>query len=218
MARSYENSVFINCPFDRGYRPLFEAVVFAAYDCGFYPRSALEVEDGSEVRIEKVIRMIAESRLAIHDISRTQLDRGTRLPRFNMPLELGVFIGAKAFGGDEHRRKAAVVLDTDLHRYQRYISDIAGQDIRAHGRTPAMAIRHVREFLVTQCDDGVVLPGGTKIVERYGEFRRGLARTASAAHLQREELTFRDLTNFIAAWLEEHPLPRVSARSAQGSG
>jgi hypothetical protein len=39
MDRSYENSVFINCPFDRAYRPLFEAVVFAAYDCGFYSRS-----------------------------------------------------------------------------------------------------------------------------------------------------------------------------------
>src|SRR5688500_17675140 len=125
MVKSYDNSVFINCPFDSAYRPLFEAVAFAAYDCGFYPRSALEVDDSSEVRIERVIRIIAECRLAIHDISRTQIDRESRLPRFNMPLELGIFIGAKVFGGGEHRRKAAIVLDTDRYRYQKYISDIA---------------------------------------------------------------------------------------------
>ena len=123
MPGSYDNSVFINCPFDSRYRPLFEAVVFAVYDCGFYPRSALEMDDSSEVRIGKVIRMIAECRLAIHDISRTQLDRESRLPRFNMPLELGIFIGAKAFGGKDHRRKAAIVFDTDRFRYQKYISD-----------------------------------------------------------------------------------------------
>jgi hypothetical protein len=28
------------------------------YDCGFYPRSALEVDDSSEVRIEKIIRIV----------------------------------------------------------------------------------------------------------------------------------------------------------------
>lgn len=36
MSRTYENSVFINCPFDPEYWPLFEAIVFAAYDCGFF--------------------------------------------------------------------------------------------------------------------------------------------------------------------------------------
>lgn len=30
-----------------------------------------------------------------------------------MRLELGIFIGAKAFGGKDHWRKAAIVFDTD---------------------------------------------------------------------------------------------------------
>lgn len=211
MVKSYDKSVFINCPFDSAYRPLFEAVAFATCDCGFQPRAALEVDDSSEVRIEKIIRIIAESRLAIHDISRTQLDRGTGLPRFNMPLELGIFIGAKAFGTDEHARKAAIVLDTDRYRYQKYISDIAGQDIRAHGRKPADAIRQVRSFLATHCDDGVILPGGEKIIERYARFRAGLAATCAELHVQPAELTFRDLSTLIVAWLENHPLSPASA-------
>ncbi|HEX5872835.1 MAG TPA: hypothetical protein VFY65_20530 [Longimicrobium sp.] len=212
MARSYENSVFINCPFDSAYRPLFEAVAFAVYDCGFYPRSALEVEDSSEARIEKVIRTIGECRLAVHDISRTQLDRESRLPRFNMPLELGIFIGAKAFGTGAHRQKAAIVLDAEHYRYQKYISDIAGQDIRAHGRSPARMIHQVRDFLVTHCGDGLVLPGGGKIVDRYLEFRRGLPEMCAEAHLPPpQDLTFRDMTTLIVAWLRSNPLPLRSS-------
>jgi hypothetical protein len=211
--RSYDNSVFINCPFDPAYRPLFEAVAFAGYDCGFYPRAALEVEDSSEVRIEKIIRLIGECRLAIHDISRTQLNPGSRLPRFNMPLELGIFIGAKAFGAAEHRRKAAIVLESDRFRYQRYISDIAGHDIRSHGRKPANAIREVRSFLSTQCAEGAILPGGEVIASRYSSFRQGLTRICDKLHLRPSELTFRDLTTLMVAWLDEHPLSRTSGSS-----
>ena len=31
--RDYETSVFINCPFDTTYKPLFDSVVFAAIHC-----------------------------------------------------------------------------------------------------------------------------------------------------------------------------------------
>jgi hypothetical protein len=31
MAQEYDTSVFINCPFDPEYRPLFEAVIFNIY-------------------------------------------------------------------------------------------------------------------------------------------------------------------------------------------
>jgi hypothetical protein len=32
MPPGYDNSVFVNCPFDSAYRPLFEAVVVPLYD------------------------------------------------------------------------------------------------------------------------------------------------------------------------------------------
>jgi hypothetical protein len=206
MPRSYDNSVFINCPFDSAYRPLFEAVAFAVYDCGFYPRSALEVDDSSQVRIDKIQTIIRQSRLSVHDISRTQLDTTNRLPRFNMPLELGIFLGAKAFGSGDQKRKAAVVFDTKPYRYQKYISDIAGQDIRAHGRKPTEAIREVRNFLATQCAAGVILPGGDKLAERYRHFRKRLPAACREVHVDPTKLTFSDLTNLIVGWLEAHPL------------
>ncbi len=206
MTRSYDNSVFVNCPFDSAYRPLFEAVTFAAYDCGFFPRCAQEMDDSTQVRIEKISAIIRGCRLAVHDISRTDLDSATRLPRFNMPLELGIFLGAKMFGFRDHRRKAALVLEEEPYLYQKYISDIAGQDIRAHGRHPAKAIIEVRNFLSHYRDDGVVLPGGEKIVERYADFRAGLPTACLGLHLVPEALTFRDLTNLIAGWINAAPL------------
>jgi len=206
MADGYDGNVFINCPFDSTYRPLFEALVFSVYDCGFYPRCALEVDDSSQVRIEKITAIIKQSRLSIHDVSRTQLDRGTRLPRFNMPLELGIFLGAKAFGSAEQKRKVAIVLDTEQYRYQKYISDIAGQDVRAHGGRVEEAIKVVRNFLSSHAPADILLPGGEMIVTRYNRFRSELPKACAQLSLDPAERTFGDLTRLILGWMKANPL------------
>ena len=102
----YTRNVFINCPFDEAYLSIFHAIIFTVFDCGYTPRCSLEIEDSSEVRIEKIAKVISECKYGIHDISRTEFDKDTNLPRFNMPLELGMFLGAKRFGDDEQRKKA----------------------------------------------------------------------------------------------------------------
>ena len=104
----YNDNVFINCPFDLAYKPLLDAIVFAVHDCGFVARCALEEGDASQVRIDKIYSIIEDCRYGIHDISRTELDETSRLPRFNMPLELGIFLGAKRFGIEEQDKKNAL--------------------------------------------------------------------------------------------------------------
>src|SRR5258707_13086398 len=91
---SYDTSVFINCPFDTDYRPLFRALVFVIEYCEFAARCALEVDDSGETRSGKIIRLIENSRFGIHDISRTEVNP-EGLPRFNMPYEFGIFMGFK---------------------------------------------------------------------------------------------------------------------------
>ncbi len=95
LPKDYASHVFINCPFDKQYQPIREAIIFAIFDCGFIPRSVLEENNSSDVRFEKIKHLISISKFGVHDISRTSLDSRNKLPRFNMPLELGVFIGAK---------------------------------------------------------------------------------------------------------------------------
>lgn len=60
MPATHDDNVFIDCPFDPDYRPLFEAVVFAVCDRGFFPRCALEGNDSSQVRIQKITPIIGE--------------------------------------------------------------------------------------------------------------------------------------------------------------
>ena len=101
----------------------------------FIPRCALEEDDASQVRIDKIYEIIADCRYGIHDISRIELDEPSGFPRFNMPLELGVFLGAKKFGSEEQKGKKCLILDKEPYRYQHFMSDIAGQDIQDHSNT-----------------------------------------------------------------------------------
>lgn len=145
----YDGNVFINCPFDAAYRPIFDALVFAVLACGLRPRCALEAADSGEVRVEKIIGIIRDCRFGIHDISHTELnDQG--LPRFNMPCELGLFMGAQRLGGAKQRRKSCLILDRVPYRYQAFLSDIAGQDPQSHGDDPARAIKAARDWLATE--------------------------------------------------------------------
>lgn len=143
----YAQNVFINCPFDDHFGPLFDAITFAVVSCGFVARCALEIDDGSQVRIEKIYKIIGDCRYGIHDLSRTELDAEHLLPRFNMPLELGIFLGAKRYGSERQRTKSALILDTDRFRFQKFISDIAGQDIKGHSGQIEHAVKHVRDWL-----------------------------------------------------------------------
>jgi hypothetical protein len=199
------DAVFINVPFDRRYKKLFDALVFSVHDCGFAARCAREAEDGSQVRLDKLYEIIGDCRYGIHDLSRTTLDTKSRLPRFNMPLELGIFLGAKRFGGSRHARKSCLILDRDPYRYQIFCSDIAGQDIRAHHNQVDDAIAAVRDWLRAARSSTVGIPGPMRIRERYLEFRLALPAICRAAGLEPTDLTFLDYRTLVVGWLNENP-------------
>lgn len=195
----YASRVFLNCPFDSQYKPIFEAIVFAILDCGLWPRCALEIDDASEVRIDKIFKMIADCKFGIHDISRTEVTSASGLPRFNMPLELGMFLATKRFGAGRQQKKVCLILDSAPFRYQQFISDIAGQDIQVHKNNPKDAIAVVRNWL--RSASGSTLPGGMEIYRRFQSFEKDLPSLCEELRLQREELTFNDSSTIIADWL-----------------
>ncbi len=202
----YDYNVFINCPFDRDYAAIFDAIVFAVHDCGFVARCALEVSDSAQVRIERLFRIIEECRYGVHDISRTELDEANGLPRFNMPLELGVFLGARRFGVERQQAKACLVLDYEPYRYQKFCSDIAGQDIKYYGsdpdEQPPKAIYAVRNWLRSvPASRDVRLPSGKKIVERFEAFLKDLPRQCEESNLDRHDLIYNDYTGLVVEWI-----------------
>lgn len=94
----YNKSVFINCPFDSAYEPLFRGIVFTVNHMNFKPKSAIETADAGEPRLHKILDLIESCKYSIHDLSRTEIDPNHGLPRFNVPFELGLDLGCKRYG------------------------------------------------------------------------------------------------------------------------
>jgi hypothetical protein len=203
VPENYPNNVFLNCPFDDEYQDLFRSIIFAIQDCGFLPRCALEVSDSGDTRIDKIVQIIRECKYGIHDISRTELSSEHQLPRFNMPLELGIFLGAKRFGQKEQTEKRCLILDREPHRYQKFCSDIAGQDILVHNQQPSEAIKAVRDWLSSTKPEGI-LPGSIYITERYDKFCSQLPNYCEMFKQTVEELTFKDFRLMVIEWLEDN--------------
>ena len=179
LPANYEKNVFINCPFDDEYQPLFNAIVFAVNDMGFRPKSAKDESNAGDIRFNKIQDLIEESRYSIHDISRADIDVATGLPRFNMPLELGLDLGCKRYGKPYHQEKVLLVLDVERFRYSDFISDIAGQDIVGHKSDEGEVIKAVRNWLRLEGDPKLVItPSGNSYVRDTSAFRRRFLRYA----------------------------------------
>jgi len=93
----FESNVFINCPFDDEYKPMLKALVFTSIYLNLVPHVS-ETISSSNTRIDQIKRYIRKSKFGIHDISRNKAMVVGDLPRFNMPYELGLDIGACEFG------------------------------------------------------------------------------------------------------------------------
>ncbi|CAL4868716.1 hypothetical protein MMA231_03005 [Asticcacaulis sp. MM231] len=192
--------VFINCPFSDDYDSFFKAILFTVIRSGFNPRCAREEDDGGDVRFDKICRIIDDCKYGIHDISKTDSDGDPPLPRFNMPLELGLFLGAKKYGDAEQSLKKAIIFDREAYRYQKYISDISGQDIHAHNNDVGQLIIEVAAWL-RRASKRKTVPGGTAIADEYAVFMKNLPVMLAARQMQPKDLTYDDDVTFIAEWL-----------------
>lgn len=206
---NYAKNVFINCPFDDAYQPLFNAMVFAVNDMGFRPKSAKDESNAGEIRFNKIQGLIEKCKYSIHDISRTDIDPITGLPRFNMPLELGLDLGCKRYGRSYHQEKVLLVLDVEQFRYRDFISDIAGQDLKAHRAEPAEVISVVRNWLRLELDPKLVItPGGPAIYDRYIRFQATLPAICTMLSWDIDNLPFSDFSWAVADWIDNNPLPK----------
>ena len=175
--------------------------MFTIHDCGFIARCALEEDDASQVRIEKLYDIIADCRYGVHDLSRTGIEQPSGLPRFNMPLELGVFLGAKRFGKVEQKRKKCLILESKQYRYRAFISDISGQDITAHNNNPQEIVTIARNWL-RNASRRATIPSGSIIWNHYQGFLSALPLVAQQVELEVDELVFNDYTFLVAEWLK----------------
>lgn len=197
------DSVFINCAFSDDFKPLFHCAIFTVLACGFLPRTALEAGDGGEVRIDKISRLIRESGFSIHDLSAVQLDEVNGLPRFNMPFELGMVLGCKRLAGKGYSHRSALIMEHTRYTSQKCLSDIAGQDLTAHGGHPQRASRIIRSWLAQESGRNDI-PGDRKVYSAYQRFATELPFLCEFEGLDPAHLSYGDYLSMARAWLLNH--------------
>lgn len=140
-----ENTVFVNIPYDRGFRRLYLAYITGLIHLGLVPLATADFTVGPD-RLDKIFELIRGCRYSIHDLSRVQLDRTPPCsPRFNMPFELGMAVAISKAGERPHDWFA---FETVRGRMTKSLSDLCGTEPLIHGGTPEGVMRGLRKAFV----------------------------------------------------------------------
>jgi|SRR5882724_638510 len=142
-SRRENTDVFINCPFDGQYEPLFLALIAGLSGLGLTPRCVLGIPSGARDRLDRIFRLICQCGSSVHDLSCMGGRRG--LPRFNMPFELGLAV-AMSLSDTGHRW---FLFEARPYRLQRTLSDVNGFDPYIHGGTPRGVLRELANAFIT---------------------------------------------------------------------
>ena len=209
----FERCVFVNCPFDDDFLPLLHALVFAIHDCGFIARIAVEDTGSNETRLDKIARIIRESRYSIHDISRVEVTPTSPLPRFNMAFECGLALGAIRYGDVSGRD--FLFMSSEPYQDRQTLSDLAGQDAKSHRNDPKTVVEAARSFLAAK--NGGLRTRGTDIIwGRYQRFTTDLPRLAARFELSPAEITgfgyLRDFVQIVATWIGADARKKLARR------
>lgn len=166
---TFEKCVFINCPLDKEYEPILQAILFCLIYLGFRPRIATERGDSGENRLTKIQELIESSKYSIHDLSRCVSTKKGEYFRLNMPFELGIDYGCRKYYGEGREEKKFLILEEKKYQTKKALSDLAGCDPEAHQGNFEEAIKKVRNWLVSEA--GISAKGPAHILGRYADFQ-----------------------------------------------
>jgi hypothetical protein len=128
--RKRVQSVFLNIPYDNQFEELYLAYIVGLTQLGFDINATLAVPN--QGRLDRIVSLIKESDVSIHDLSRIELSSG--IPRFNIPLELGLALFHSYATKGRHR---VFVFEKKPYRMMHSTSDISGIDPQIHQGKPS---------------------------------------------------------------------------------
>jgi len=134
MPRYSEDSAFLNIPYDRQYENLYLSFIAGLCAFGLIPRATVEIP-GGERRLDRIFKLMTGCRYSFHDLSRVELDRNApRTPRFNMPFELGLFLGW--LKTKRKNMETCFIFESVDRRLNKSLSDLDGTDPYIHEGRP----------------------------------------------------------------------------------
>lgn len=201
-ALAFEKNVFVNCPFDKEHRALLRPQLFCILALGFEPRIALERADGAEVRVEKIIGLINESKFGIHDLSRLKAKKAREYFRLNMPFELGIDYACRLYRDGEFADKRILILEDKAHELKKALSDLSGSDVEAHNNEPVKICKIVRDWLAQSMGAPPAPP--SDLWARFNEFTAENYLKLKVENYSDEDIEdqpVRELINAMREWL-----------------
>ena len=165
-----ENSVFLNVPFDSSYEKQFLALIATLIALGRRPRCVLELPDGGEGRLNRIISHIQSCRVSLHDLS-----RATRL---NMPFELGIACAVARLNSQHD----FYVLQREDCRLDRKLSDLKGVDHSTHHGTIRGTIGCVLDVLHS-IQDNPDIKSAYSLYRDLDQLARALKRSYRKKHI-----------------------------------
>ena len=123
--------VFLNIPFADSHEFLYVALIAGLVAFRLNPRCVLEIPP-QQSRLQRLYQLIASCPYSIHDLSHVRLSRtGHRVPRFNMPFELGIAV-AVALAEQGAKAHQFRIFEARQYRLHQSLSDVLGWDPYIH--------------------------------------------------------------------------------------
>jgi len=195
--------IFVNCPFDNHYFSLLKPLLFTLVYINLEPQIS-EITDSGQIRINKIINFMKKAKYSIHDLSRMDPLKTGDLPRFNMPFECGIDFGIRFSGIKDYRNKTFLILDKEKHRYDEVISDISGNDIKAHNNDREEIIKVIRDWYKTSHAN---VPRHKEIWLAFNQFEFDFEQILNDEGYNPKDiksLTFSDIIEFIENWINNY--------------
>jgi hypothetical protein len=118
------------------------ALIAGVVGVGLNPKCVVQLP-ANATRLDRLRQLIASCRYSIHDLSAVEITaRPFRVPRFNMPFELGLAVGIQLEGNAHECR----VMEAIPHRLDQSLSDLRGFDAYIHNGTADGVIDAVRNM------------------------------------------------------------------------
>lgn len=137
--RKSVETAFLNVPYDKEFEGLFLAYVVGLIQLGLQPRLTFAIPN--QGRLDAIIDLIDTSDFSIHDLSRTETTNG--VPRFNMPLELGLALHQRRVTEGRHQ---VFIFESKPYRTQQSTSDVNGIDPFIHHGKPKEIMIQLRNI------------------------------------------------------------------------
>jgi hypothetical protein len=137
-------------------------------------------------------------------------------PRFNMPFECGIDFGLR-MSSHEFGVKKFLILEREQHRYHKVISDISGNDIKAHKNEPEQVVKVIRDWFKPTKPE---IPRHKEIWLAYNEFEYDYEQILLEEDYDPKDinsLTFSDIIENMVAWIANYKENNNNAQQAVGA-